>query len=74
MYAKTAAHKQLPFNTIIRVKNLENSKSVTVRINDRGPFIDDRILDLSYQAAHEIDMIRSGVVKVEIKILELAKD
>ena len=74
MYAKTAAHKQLPFNTIIRVKNIENNKSVTVRINDRGPFINNRILDLSYQAAHEIDMIRSGVVMVEIKILELGED
>jgi rare lipoprotein A len=74
MYALTAAHKLLPFNTVIRVKNLENSKSVTVRINDRGPFKDDRILDLSYQAAHKIGMIRSGVIKVEIKILELGKD
>jgi len=70
MYKKTAAHKTLPFNTMLEVTNLENNQSVVVRVNDRGPFIGNRILDLSYGAAKEIDMISSGVVKVKIKILK----
>lgn len=70
MYKKTAAHKKLPFNTMLEVTNLENNKSVIVRVNDRGPFVGDRILDLSYSAAKEIDMISSGVVEVKIKILK----
>lgn len=70
MYKKTAAHKTLPFNTMLEVTNLENNQSVVVRVNDRGPFIGNRILDLSYGAAREIDMIASGVVKVKIKILK----
>jgi rare lipoprotein A len=71
MYKKTAAHKTLPFNTMLEVTNLENNKSVIVRVNDRGPFVGDRILDLSYGAAKEIDMISSGVVEVRIKIIKL---
>jgi rare lipoprotein A len=70
MYKKTAAHKSLPFNTMLEVTNLENNKSVIVRVNDRGPFVGDRILDLSYGAAREIDMLSSGVVEVRIKILK----
>jgi rare lipoprotein A len=70
MYKKTAAHKTLPFNTMLEVTNLENNKSVIVRVNDRGPFVGDRILDLSYGAAREIDMISSGVVEVKIKIIK----
>ena len=70
MYKKTAAHKTLPFNTLLEVTNLENNHSVVVRVNDRGPFVGNRILDLSYGAAREIDMISSGVVKVRIKILK----
>ena len=70
MYKKTAAHKTLPFNTMLEVTNLENNKSVIVRVNDRGPFIGDRILDLSYGAAREIDMVSSGVVEVKIKIIK----
>jgi len=73
MYKKTAAHKSLPFNTLLEVTNLENNKSVIVRVNDRGPFVGGRILDLSYGAAKEIDMISSGVVEVKIKILERGK-
>ena len=71
MYEKTAAHRTLPFNSIIQVRNIENNKSVIVRINDRGPFHNDRIIDLSYQAAKEIDMIEKGVVDIEIKIIKL---
>ena len=65
----SAAHKTLPFGTEVRVKNLNNGKSVVVRINDRGPFIKGRIIDLSKGAAKKIDMIHDGVVPVELTIL-----
>jgi len=74
MYKKTAAHKELPFETLVRVTNLQNKKSVVVRINDRGPFAGDRILDLSYQAARDIDMISTGVAKVKIEIVRLGEE
>ena len=63
----TAAHKTLPFGTLVRVTNLSNGKSVEVRINDRGPFARGRIIDLSLSAAKKIDMINDGVTKVKIK-------
>lgn len=66
----TAAHKELPFSTRVRVKNLKNGLSVIVRINDRGPFVDGRIIDLSKAAAQAINMIKDGVVEVEITILD----
>lgn len=66
----TAAHRTLPFGTRCKVTNLKNGKSVEVVINDRGPFIKDRVIDLSKSAAEEIDMIKSGVVEVEVEILE----
>ena len=62
----TAAHKTLPFGTLVRVKNLENGKEVTVRINDRGPFVEGRIIDLSKSAARKLDFIQQGVVRVEL--------
>ena len=62
----TAAHKTLPFGTMVKVTNLTNNKSVVVRINDRGPFVKGRIIDLSEAAAKKIDMMQQGVVKVEI--------
>ena len=71
---KTAAHKTLPFNTIVRVTNLDNNKTVEVRINDRGPFIEGRIIDLSRAAAEEIDMVGSGVARVRVEILGITKD
>ena len=58
MYAMTAAHKTLPMNTMVRVDNLENGRSAIVRINDRGPFVAGRIIDLSNKAAHKIDMVK----------------
>jgi rare lipoprotein A len=58
MYAMTAAHKSLPLPTYVRVRNLRNHKSVIVRVNDRGPFVANRIIDLSYSAALRLDMIR----------------
>jgi rare lipoprotein A len=69
MYKLTAAHRTLPFNTVVRVTNLSNGKVTTVRITDRGPFVDNRIIDLSYAAAREIDSIGPGVVPVRLEIL-----
>ena len=71
MYKISAAHKTLPFNTILQVTNLENQKSIVVRINDRGPYKKGRILDLSYRAAQEIDLVSSGVVRVKVKIVKM---
>lgn len=70
MYDLTAAHRSLPFGTYVMVTNMRNGKSVTVRINDRGPFIKGRIIDLSYAAAKALDMLGPGVVPVTIEILE----
>jgi rare lipoprotein A len=69
MYGYTAAHKTLPINTVVRVTNLKNGKSTTVRINDRGPFVKDRIIDLSYQAAKDIGIIKNGTAPVELKVI-----
>lgn len=66
----TAAHKTIPFGTLVKVTNLKNNKSVIVKINDRGPFVEGRIIDLSYAAARQIDMLWDGVVQVEVEILE----
>src|SRR4028119_1179731 len=64
---KTAAHRTLPFGTKVTVTNLVNGKSVKVRINDRGPFVKGRTIDLSKKAAKKINMVDAGVVNVEIK-------
>lgn len=69
MHAHTAASKTLPMNTIVLVKNLENNKSTIVRINDRGPFVDGRIIDLSNIAARDIDMIQKGTANVMLEII-----
>lgn len=69
MYDYTAAHKELPFNTMIKVTNLNNGKTVVVRINDRGPFIKGREIDLSKGAAEKLDMISAGVVDVKMEII-----
>jgi rare lipoprotein A len=69
MYKFTAAHRTLPFNTMVRVTNTTNGKSTTVRITDRGPFVDNRIIDLSYAAAKQIESIGAGVVTVQLEIL-----
>ncbi len=70
MHSRTAAHKTLPIGTFVLVRNLDNSKETIVRVNDRGPFVDGRIIDLSYRAAKEIDMISSGTAPVEIIVLD----
>lgn len=69
MYDLTAAHKSLPFGTYVMVTNLENGKSVQVRINDRGPFVRGRIIDLSYAAARVLGMVGQGVIRVRIEVL-----
>lgn len=66
----TAAHKELPFDTIVVVTNMANGKTVTVRINDRGPFVGDRVIDLSYAAAKALDMVRDGTANVLIETNE----
>ena len=68
MYAYTAAHRTLPFGTMVTVTNLSNNKSIDVRITDRGPFKKSRIVDLSYQAAKEIGLVQVGIAKVDVEI------
>jgi len=70
----TAAHRTLPFNTMVRVTNKNNGREVDVRINDRGPFVDGRVIDLSLRAAREIDLVRSGVAPVKLTVLTSTVD
>lgn len=70
MYEFTAAHRELPLGTVVKVTNLKNQKSVIVRINDRGPVTPGRIIDLSYSAARTLDMHRNGLQKVRIDVVE----
>ncbi len=72
MYGKSAAHKTLPFDTYVKVINLSNRKITIVRINDRGPFVKGRVIDLSYTAAREIDLIGAGVN--DVKVIALARE
>lgn len=66
----TAAHRSLPYGTILQIKNMKNNKTVVVRVNDRGPFKENRVIDVSKAAAEALDMIRDGIIDVEITILE----
>ena len=66
MYSMTAAHKTLPLPTYVKVRNLRNNKSIIVRVNDRGPFVHNRIIDLSYAAAMKLDMVQDGTSMVEV--------
>ena len=72
MHAMTAAHKTLPIPTWVEVTNLENGKRVVVKVNDRGPFVDNRLIDLSYAAALDLDMVRDGTARVEVRALGAA--
>lgn len=72
MYALTAAHKSLPLPTYAEVTNLDNGRSVLVKINDRGPFVDERVIDLSYGAARELAMVGAGVARVEVRAIDPA--
>jgi rare lipoprotein A len=69
MYAMTAAHKTLPLPTYVKVTNLRNGKAVIVRVNDRGPFHENRIIDLSYTAAAKLDIIGTGTGLVEVRAI-----
>ena len=68
--APTGAHKTLPLPCLVKVTNLENSKSLNIRINDRGPWGKGRIIDISYAAAREIGMHRSGTARVKLELLD----
>ena len=68
-WSKTAAHKKLPFGTIVKVTNIKNGKSVVVKINDRGPFVKGRIIDLSRSAFSSIGDLDSGIIKVSIEVI-----
>jgi rare lipoprotein A len=70
MYGMTAAHKTLPLPAYVRVTNLENGRSVVVRVNDRGPFVGNRIIDLSYTAAAKLDMLRNGTAMVDVRAID----
>lgn len=70
MHEMTAAHKTLPLPTYVRVRNLQNNKSIVVRVNDRGPFVHNRIIDLSYAAAARLDMLRDGTGLVEVTAID----
>jgi rare lipoprotein A len=70
MYGMTAAHKTLPLPAYVRVTNLQNGRSIVVRVNDRGPFVGNRIIDLSYTAASRLDMLRNGTAMVEVRALD----
>ena len=70
MYGVTAAHKEFPFNTVVRVTNENNGKSLIIRINDRGPYVDGRILDCSFGAAKKLGFVGDGTAPVKIAILE----
>ena len=70
MYGVTAAHKEMPFNTIVRVTNENNGKSHIIRINDRGPYIEGRILDCSFGAAKKLGFVGEGTAPVKIEVIE----
>lgn len=72
MYKLTAAHTTMPFGTLLRITNLHNSMQVVVKINDRGPFIKKRIIDLSFAAAREIGMLESGTARVRLEVIGTA--
>lgn len=69
MQAMTAAHRTLPFGTQVRVTNLKSGRAVVVRINDRGPFVKGRLLDLSYAAAKQLGVLRTGLARVRMEVI-----
>jgi rare lipoprotein A len=70
MYAMTAAHRKLPMGTIVNIENTLNGKSVVVIINDRGPYIDGRMIDVSFGVAQKLDMVEHGLVPVKVRIVK----
>lgn len=73
MYSMTAAHKTLPLPSYVKVTNLDNGKQTIVRVNDRGPFHEGRIIDLSYAAAYKLGIVEAGVANVEIEVIKVEK-
>lgn len=73
MFAMSAAHKNLPLPSYVKVTNMENSKTVIVRINDRGPFHEGRVIDLSYAAANKLDIVKSGTGKVKLELIHFTE-
>ncbi len=73
MYSMTAAHKTLPLPSYVKVTNTDNGKSTVVRVNDRGPFHEGRIIDLSYAAAYKLDVVKTGTANVEIEVIMVDK-
>jgi rare lipoprotein A len=74
MFAMSAAHKNLPIPSYVKVTNLQNNKQVTVRVNDRGPFHEGRVIDLSYAAADKLDIIKSGTAKVKVELIHFSEE
>lgn len=74
MYGMSAAHKTLPLPSFVKVTNIANKKEIIVRVNDRGPFHDNRIIDLSYAAAYKLDMLGSGTTNVKIEVIHVSED
>lgn len=73
MYDHTAAHKTLPLGTVVEVRNRDNGKRTQVRINDRGPFVRGRVIDLSYTAARELDLLGPGTAPIELRVIQTAE-
>ncbi|RBW65990.1 septal ring lytic transglycosylase RlpA [Vibrionales bacterium C3R12] len=73
MYSMSAAHKTLPIPSYVKVTNTDNGKSAVVRVNDRGPFHEGRIIDLSYAAAYKLDVVKTGTANVEIEVINIDK-
>jgi rare lipoprotein A len=74
MYANSAAHKTYPLGTEVRITNLKNNKSVVLKINDRMPIYNNRLIDVSFGAAKELDMLNAGLVKVKVEVLKWGTD
>ncbi len=74
MYGVSGAHQTLPLNSVVKVTNLENNKELIIRINDRGPFIKDRIFDCSYGAAVKLEFISKGTAIVKVEVLEIGNN
>ncbi|MDB2387477.1 septal ring lytic transglycosylase RlpA family protein, partial [Shewanella sp.] len=72
MYSMSGAHKSLPLPSYVKVTNLNNHKTVIIRVNDRGPFHQDRLIDLSYAAAHRLDMLKTGTADVQLEVIHIA--
>ena len=70
MYTMSAAHTRLPLPTYVKVTNLDNNRQVIVRVNDRGPFVGNRIIDLSYAAAYRLDMVKTGTARVKVEAID----